>query len=179
MKPGLIYVGTDDGLVQYTADDGITWRKINSGLPPKWVSRVIASQHEEGTVFVALTGSREDDFGKYLYLSTDFGRSWISIASNLPSEPINVIREDPEEKNILYLGTDLGVYVSLDRGKSWFSLCNNLPTTPVHDLAVHPGERELVAGTHGRSVHVLTSAPSWPGAGIEFDFDGHIWYIDR
>jgi len=155
LKPGLIYVGTDDGLVQYTADDGITWRKINSGLPPKWVSRVVASQYEEGTVFVSLTGSREDDFGKYLYLSTDFGRSWISIASNLPSEPINVIREDPTIKNIFYLGTDLGVYVSLDRGKSWISLCNNLPTTPFHDLAVYPGGHELVAGTHGRSVYVL------------------------
>jgi photosystem II stability/assembly factor-like uncharacterized protein len=155
LKPGLIYVGTDDGLVQYTGDDGITWRKINPGLPKKWVSRIVASQHEEGTVFVSLTGSREDDFGKYLYLSTDFGRSWLSIASNLPSEPINVIREDPEGKKVLYLGTDLGVYVSLNRGKSWISLCNNLPTTPVHDLAVHPRERELVAGTHGRSVYVL------------------------
>ncbi|MEW6456684.1 MAG: glycosyl hydrolase [Acidobacteriota bacterium] len=155
IKPGLIYVGTDDGNVYITQNDGVTWTKINKGLPDKWVSRVVASRYEEGTVYVSLTGYRDDDFEKYLFMSTDFGKTWKSIASNLPSESINVIREDPRNKNILYAGTDLGIYISIDRGKTWNSLRNNLPTTPVHDLIVHPRDNELVIGTHGRSVFVL------------------------
>jgi len=155
LKPGLIYVGTDDGNLWVTKNDGATWTKIGEGLPKKWISRVVASQHEEGTVFVSLTGYRDDDFEKYLYMSEDYGKTWKSISGNLPSEPINVIREDPKSKDILYVGTEPGVYVSIDRGKNWFSLCNNLPTTPVHDMVVHPRDNELVIGTHGRSVYVL------------------------
>ncbi|MGQ9619273.1 MAG: VPS10 domain-containing protein [Candidatus Aminicenantia bacterium] len=155
LKPGLIYAGTDDGNLWVTKNDGVTWEIISSNLPKKWVSRVVASKYEEGTVFVSLTGYRDDDFEKYLYISTDFGKTWKSISEGLPSESINVIREDPEVKDILYLGTDLGVYVSINRGKSWYSLCGNLPTTPVHDLIVHPRDTELVIGTHGRSVYVI------------------------
>jgi len=155
IRPGLIYVGTDDGNVWVTKNDGVTWEKIDQGLPKKWVSRIEASKFEEGTVYVSFTGYRDDDFEKYLYMSTDYGKTWKSIANNLPSEPINVIKEDPQDKNILYVGTDLGIYVSIDRGKSWISLCNNLPTTPVYDLVIHPRDNELVIGTHGRSVWVL------------------------
>lgn len=155
LKPGLIYVGTDDGNLWVTQNDGASWTKIGQGLPRKWVSRVVASQYEEGTVFVSLTGYRDDDFERYLYMSKDYGKTWVSISGNLPSEPINVIREDPKSKEILYVGTEPGVYVSIDRGKTWHSLCNNLPTTPVHDLIVHPRDEELVIGTHGRSVFVL------------------------
>ncbi|MFC1782445.1 hypothetical protein ACFL02_02540 [Planctomycetota bacterium] len=155
LKQGLLYVGTEGGSIYLTRNDGENWTKIDEGLPDKWVSRVIASRWELGTVFVSMTGYREDDFEKYLYMSTDFGKTWSSIAGNLPSESINVIREDPTNKNILYVGTDLGVYVTLDRGKTWRSLCNNLPTTPVHDMVVHLRENELVIGTHGRSVFVL------------------------
>ena len=159
LQQGLIYAGTDDGNVQVTKDDGKNWTLVKSGLPPKWVSRVIASQHELGTVYVALTGYREDDFEKHVYMSTDFGKTWTSIAGNLPSEGINVIREDPRDKNILYIGTELGVYVTLDMGRTWHSLCNNLPTTPVHDLVIHPREFELVIATHGRSCFVLDVKP--------------------
>lgn len=155
LKAGLIYVGTDDGNVQVTRDDGISWTDIRAGLPDKWVSRVRASQHEIGTVYVSLTGYRDDDFEEYVYVSEDFGGTWKSISGNLPSESINVIAEDPRDKDILYVGTDLGIYTTLNRGKEWISLCNNLPTTPVHDLVVHPREYELVIGTHGRSVYVL------------------------
>jgi photosystem II stability/assembly factor-like uncharacterized protein len=155
----LLYAGTDDGQVHVTKDDGATWTKINKGLPDKWVTRLVASKYDEGTVFLSLTGYREDDFEKYLYMSTDFGKTWKSIASNLPSESINVIREDPSDKNILYVGTELGAYCSIDRGKSWHSLCNHLPTTAVHDIAVHPREGDLVVGTHGRSVFVLDTKP--------------------
>ena len=155
LAPGLIYAGTDDGNVHVTRDDGATWSKIRDGLPDRWVSRVVASRHELGTVYASLTGYRDDDFSTYLYRSVDSGRSWTSIAGNLPAESVNVVREDPRKKNILYVGTDLGVYTSIDRGASWHSLCASLPTTPVHDLVVHSRENELIAGTHGRSIFVL------------------------
>ena len=153
--PGLLYVGTDDGNVQLTRDDGQTWTKINEGLPDKWVSRVEVSPHDQARVYAALTGYREDDFRAYVFSSSDYGRTWISIAGNLPSESINVIREDPAVPGLLYVGTDLGAYVSLDHGQKWHSLGNHLPTTPVHDLFVHPRDHELICGTHGRSVFVL------------------------
>lgn len=155
LKVGLLYVGTDDGNVQVTRDDGFTWKKLSDSLPAKWVSRVAASKYEPGRVYVALTGYREDDFEKYLYASSDFGETWQSIAANLPCESINVIREDPVDENILYVGTDLGIYASLDRGERWHSLCNGLPTAAVHDIAIHPREHEMVIGTHGRSAFVL------------------------
>jgi hypothetical protein len=159
IKQGLIYVGTDDGNVQVTTDGGKSWTLIKSGLPPKWISRVVASRYEKGTVYVSLTGYREDDFEKYLYMSTDFGQTWSSIASNLPAESVNVVREDPKKEQILYVGTDMGVYVSINQGKSWHSLCNHLPTTPVHDLVIHPREDEMVIGTHGRSCFILDVKP--------------------
>ena len=155
LRPGLLYVGTDDGNVWVTRNDGVTWELTSKQFPKKWVSRVVASQYEEGTVYVSLTGYRDDDFEKYLFMSTDFGKTLKSIAGNLPTVPINVIREDAKNRNILYVGTDLGIYVSIDRGKFWYSICNNLPTTPVHDLVIHPRENELVIGTHGRSAFVL------------------------
>lgn len=155
LKQGVIYAGTDDGNLQVTKDDGMSWRLVSTGLPQKWVSRVTASQHEPATVFVSLTGYREDDFSNYLYMSEDFGATWKPISGNMPAEGINVIREDPRNKNILYAGTELGVYVTQDRGNTWHSLCNNLPTTPVHDMVIHPREYELVIGTHGRSCFVL------------------------
>ncbi|MCK4645641.1 MAG: hypothetical protein KAU46_05270 [Candidatus Aminicenantes bacterium] len=178
LKPGLIYVGTDDGYVHITQNDGVNWTKINKGLPDKWVSRVVASSHNLGTVYVSLTGYREDDFEKYLYRSTDYGQTWKSIAGNFPSEPINVIREDPHNKNILYIGTDHGgVYASLDAGKTWHSLCNNLPTTPVHDIAVHPRDNELVIGTHGRSAFILDIDPIQKFNEINVGKEAHLFDI--
>ncbi len=159
LVPGLLYAGTDDGNVHVTRDDGRHWTQINAGLPPKWVSRVAASQHEPATVYVSLTGYRDDDFSTYLYASTDYGCTWTSIAGNLPQESVNVVAEDPAESGVLYVGTDLGVYTSVDAGRTWHSLCNHLPTTPVHDLFVHPRENELVIGTHGRSIFVLDVKP--------------------
>ncbi len=155
LKAGLIYIGTDDGKVQVTKDDGRNWTDITADLPDKWVSRVTASRHDLDTAYVSLTGYRNDDFEKYLYMSQDSGKTWKSIVANLPAESINVIAEDPRDKDILYVGTDLGVYATIDGAKTWHSLCGNLPTTPVHDLLVHPRQYELVIGTHGRGVFVL------------------------
>ena len=154
-KVGLLYVGTDDGNIHVTADDGTNWTKISVDLPKKWVTRVAASMHDDRTVYATLTGYHEDDFSTYVFVSGDSGRTWKSIAANLPAESVNVIREDPDDADILYIGTDLGIYVSLDKGGRWQSLCSNLPTTAVHDIAIHQSERELVIGTHGRSAFVL------------------------
>jgi photosystem II stability/assembly factor-like uncharacterized protein len=123
------------------------------------VSRIVASAHEPGRVYLSQTGFREDDFSSYLFRSEDFGESWTDITMNLPEESVNVIQEDPLHPEILYVGTDLGVYVSGDGGGSWFSLSSTLPSTPVHDLDVHPREGELVIGTHGRSAFVLDLKP--------------------
>lgn len=155
LQQGLIYAGTDDGNLHLTRDDGKSWSLIRKNLPEKWCSRVVASQHDINRVYVTFTGFREDDFKAYVYKSEDQGKSWESIKANLPDEMINVIREDPNNPNTLFLGTDLGVYVSRDQGQSWNSLCNNLPTTPVYDLQVHARDRKLVIGTHGRSTFVL------------------------
>ena len=154
-KVGLLYVGTDDGNIHVTTDDGTSWTKISDDLPKKWVTRVAASMHDDRTVYATLTGYHEDDFSTYVFVSGDSGRTWKSIAANLPAESVNVIREDPDDADILYIGTDLGIYVSLDKGGRWQSLCSNLPTTSVHDIAIHQSERELVIGTHGRSAFVL------------------------
>ncbi len=157
---GLIWVGTDDGWVWVTDDGGVEWTDVSDGLPAdRWVSRVEASHHDEKVAYVSLNGYRDDDDTAYLYRTADLGRSWASIADGLPAEPINVVREDPVNEDVLYVGTDRGVYVSLDRGASWQGLGSELPNVPVHDLVVHPRERELVAGTHGRSVWVLDLLP--------------------
>lgn len=155
LKQGLVYAATDDGNVQVSKDGGKNWTLINNGLPKKWISRIRASQHNLNTVYVTLTGYREDDFEKYVYKSTDYGKTWKSIAGNLPSESINVITEDPRNSSVLYVGTDLGAYVTTDGGVSWNILSNGLPTVAVHDLVIQPRELELVAGTHGRSIYVL------------------------
>ncbi len=155
LTKGLLYAGTDDGQLHVSKDDGGTWVKIDEGLPDKWVSRVVASKYDAGTAFVSFTGYREDDFEAYLFLSSDFGATWRSIANNLPFEAINVIREDPFERDLLYVGTELGIYCSMDRGKTWHSLTHGLPTVAVHDIAVHPRDGDLVIGTHGRSAFVL------------------------
>lgn len=166
LQQGMIYVGTEGGSIWLTRDEGEEWRKVSEGLPEKWVSRVIASEHDIGTVYVSFTGFREDDFEAYLYASRDFGESWTSIRGNLPSESVNVIREDPHDAGVLYVGTDLGVYVSTDGGGTWHSLSVNLPTTPVHDLQIHRRDDELVIGTHGRSVFVLELEHVRPRFGV-------------
>jgi hypothetical protein len=145
--------------VWVTRNDGGQWTDVSAGLPRKWVTRVVASRHDVGTVYVSMTGYREDDVTAYLYRSTDFGATWRAISSNLPAESINVVAEDPKRPGLLYAGTDAGVYVSFNRGDAWLSLCADLPTTPVMDLVVHPREDEIVIATHGRSLFLLDARP--------------------
>jgi hypothetical protein len=156
LKFGLIYVGTDDGRVHVTRNGGEGWAEITDGLPyRKWVSRVTASAFDIGTVYLAQNGKRDDDFAAYLWKSTNFGKNWKDISNNIPCGPINVIREDPRNRNILYVGTDLGVYVSVDGAQHWHTLAKNLPTTYVHDLVIHPRDQILVCATHGRGMYAL------------------------
>ncbi len=166
LEKGLLFVGTDDGNVWMTADDGASWTAIHAGLPRKWVSRLEASAHDADRVYAALTGYREDDFRTYLFRSGDRGRTWESISQGLPSESVNVIREDPEKPGLLYIGTDQGgVHASADNGATWSSLSADLPPAAVHDLAVQRDEDELVAATHGRGVFTLDIAPVRETAG--------------
>lgn len=157
LRFGLIYVGTDDGRVHISKDGGYSFTNISKGLPEHlWVSRVISSAHDTATVFVSLNGYRWDDFSSYIFMSTDYGKNWKRIGLNLPSEPVNVIRDDPRNPDILYAGTDHGVYVSIDKGKTFMAFSRGLADAPVHDLVIHPRDKEIIIGTHGRSLYAAT-----------------------
>ena len=153
---GLIYVGTDDGNVQVSKDGGNSFTMISQKLPKGlYVSRVIASKYNVARVFVTLNGYRNDHFNAYVYQSDDYGTTWKQIMKDLPSEPVNVIKEDAVAEQVLYVGTDGGLYVSLDGGNSSMAWTKGLPASvPVHDLEIHPRDHEIVLGTHGRSLYV-------------------------
>ena len=157
---GLIYTGSDDGLVYITKNSGGSWSKISNSFPQDlWVSRVIASQHKKERVYVTLNGYRWDDFTSYVYRSDNYGTTWKDISSNVPDSPVNVIKEDPKNENLLYLGTDNGVYVSLNLGESWEAFNNGLTAVAVHDLVIQKEAKELVLGTHGRSLYKANIGP--------------------
>lgn len=151
-KFGQIYAGADDGSLKMTNDHGNTWTAIPTPAPNRWVTRVVASKHDRATVYVSQTGYRDDDYTPYLWKSTDNGKTWTSIASNLPPEFIYVIREDLDRKDWLYVGTNLGVFFTTDGGKNWIPLHGSIPRTPVHDLVIQPSMKELVIASHARSV---------------------------
>ncbi|MBK6267425.1 glycosyl hydrolase [Marivirga sp. S37H4] len=158
LKFGMVYVGTDDGNV-WRIMEGQSWTKINKKLPQGlWVSSIHASNHDPGTVYLSLTGYRNDNFQNYIYKSTDYGDTWKSISGDLPQESVNVIYQDPEVSNLLYLGTDHGTYVSFNDGINWQHL-GSIPNVANYDMIVHPRELELVIGTHGRSVYVVDAKP--------------------
>ena len=157
---GVIWVGTDDGKVQLTRDNGATWTDLTAavasagGPEDRYVSRVFASPHHAGSALVAKNGFRDDDFRPFLYRTTDFGATWTSLGGSLPDSPLNVVVQDRRNQNLLIVGNDVGVWVSIDAGVSWTRLEANLPAVPVHDLTVHPRENDLVLGTYGRGVFV-------------------------
>ena len=156
--PELIWVGTDDGNVQITRNGGATWTNVKpSGLPVEiWVSRVEPSHHDPGTCYVTFDNHRQGDFAAYVFKTSDYGRTWTDISANLNDKySVYVIREDPVNKNLLFVGTEEGVQASIDGGASWFELMAHLPTVAVHDLIIHPREGDLIAGTHGRSIWIL------------------------
>jgi len=185
---GLLYIGTDDGNIHISKDGGYTWQLISQTEDLKiknqksktadsrlithglWVSRVIASQYKEGRVYATLNGYRSDNFAPYLYVSDDYGISWKQLGKDLPNEPLNVIREDPKNDSILYVGSDGGLYVSFDAGNSFMMWDAGLPrSVPVHDIAIQKRENDIILGTHGRSLYVtklddvqkLKKDPDW------------------
>jgi hypothetical protein len=118
------------------------------------VSRVEASHHFPGTAYLSYTGLRNDDFRAFLYKTTDYGQTWTSIVGNLPAKAINVIREDPKNPNLLFVGADFGLFVSIDGGRTWTEMKGNMPTQPVYDLKIHEREGDLVVATHGRGIFI-------------------------
>jgi len=158
MRQGLLYVGTDDGVVSVSRDGGATWNRIMkfSGVPDQtYVSRVVASRFNEGTVYATMDNHRNNDFKPYILKSTDYGAHWTSISGNLPARgPVQVLREDLVEASLLFVGTEFGVFYSA-QPNSWTQLKYNIPTVAVHDIMVHPRERDLVIGTHGRGIYII------------------------
>lgn len=169
---GLLYCGTDDGNIWVSKDGGYEWDKINvfikkelppvkSKTPPPvfnaipaglWVSRVTASKFNEGTVYASLNGYRYDNFLPYLFVSNDYGATWSQIGNDLPHEPINVVKEDVKNANIIYVGTDNGLYVSINGGKNFMAFNGGLPRVAVHDIVIQERENDMVIATHGRSL---------------------------
>jgi photosystem II stability/assembly factor-like uncharacterized protein len=159
LRFGLLYAGTDDGRFWCTKDGGENWTELSDKkIPKRWVSRLVASKYDMATVYMTQTGRRDDDFQVYVWRSTDFGETWEDLSGNIPLGPINVIREDPVDEHILYVGTDLGVYISKDKGKT-YSILGDLPFAYVHDLKVHPRDNMLIIATHGRGMWVLDANP--------------------
>ena len=151
---GLIYAGSDDGLLHVTNNGGTSWQNISTSFPKDlWVSRVIASSHKKERVYVTLNGYRWDDFSTYIYISDDYGQTWKDISSNVPMSPVNVIKEDPINQNMLYLGTDNGAYVSFNKGETWQAFSKGLPAVAVHDLVIQKETNDLLLATHGRSIY--------------------------
>jgi photosystem II stability/assembly factor-like uncharacterized protein len=158
-KEDLLYVGTDDGLIQVTENGGGEWRKVEKfpGVPDRtYVSRLLASRHDVNTVYAAFDNHKNADFAPYLLKSTDAGKTWTSIAGNLPANgPVLAVAEDHVLPELLFAGTEFGLYFSRDGGKHWLRLKGGLPTIAVRDLAVQRQMDDLVVGTFGRGIYVL------------------------
>ena len=162
-KAGLLYVGTDDGRVHTTIDNGREWTELTDRLPVrKWISRVVPSAHVEATVYLTQRGREDDDFAPYVYKSTDYGKTFRSIASNLPAGSVNVIREDPRYASVLYVGTDFGAFISTNGGDRWEPLGGNLPSVQVSDLQFQARDTVIVIATYGRGMWVLDAASIRP-----------------
>ncbi len=153
---GVLWAGSDDGLIHISRDDGRTWKNVTPRAIPAWstISLIEASPHDPATAYVAVDRHRLDDFRPYLFKTSDHGRTWTNITRGIPEDDFcRAIREDPQRRGLLYAGTETGLYVSWDDGGSWHRLQANLPVVPIHDLVVK--DSDLVLGTHGRSFWVL------------------------
>lgn len=159
VQEGLLYVGTDDGLVQVSPDGGKTWKKHETfpGVPNRsFVARIVASSHDANTVYAAFEDHKDGDFRPYLLKSTDEGNNWSSIAANLPKRgSVLAFAEDPVDPNLLFAGTEFGLYFSIDGGKSWIQLTGNFPVISVHDLTIQKREGDLVVASFGRGFYIL------------------------
>ncbi len=159
LKAGLIYAGSDDGVIQVTEDDGRTWRKISSfpGVPAHtYVSDIYASRFDENVVYASFDGMKSDDFTPYVLKSTDKGKTWTSISSDLPGNgTVHTLEQDTERKDLLFAGTEFGIFFSINDGQNWTQLKAGIPTIAVRDLAIQERENDLVLATFGRGFYVL------------------------
>jgi photosystem II stability/assembly factor-like uncharacterized protein len=169
-RAGLLFAGTDDGNVWKSTNDGGTWENLTPKLLPMlpnggevYVSRIEASKFDTETFYVTFDNHRWGDFKPYLFVTNDGGKSFKSLVNNLPTgapgDFLHVVREDPHNRDLLFVGSSLGVYASIDRGKTWTKFTANLPSVPVYDLQIHPRDHELIAATHGRSFWIVDIAP--------------------
>jgi len=150
-----IYAGTDDGLVWRSDDNGANWTNISGTLPMRWVTRVVPDPYDPGTVYVTFSGLKWRDPQPHVFKSSDSGQNWSDISGNLPDAPVNAMAVDPENTSLLFVGTDVGAFVSFNGGQSWQILDKGMPAVVINDLKIHPESRELIAGTHGRSMYKL------------------------
>jgi photosystem II stability/assembly factor-like uncharacterized protein len=153
---GLLWVGTDDGLIQVTRDEGKTWTNVTPKDLPEWsrISQIEASPHDAATAYVAVDRHQSDDLRPYIYKTSDYGQTWTKLTNGIPDGSfVRAVREDPKKGGLLYAGTENGIYVSFNDGAEWRSLKLNLPTTPVHDLVIK--DNDLVVATHGRAFWIL------------------------
>jgi len=160
IKPGLVWVGTDDGNVQITKNGGAVWENVRQNVPGVpdgiWVSRIEASHFNEGTCYLTFDGHRSDNFKPYVFKTTDYGKTWTNISNNIPDgQPVYVIREDLKNRNLLFLGTEFGIFFSINGGKTWTDMKLNMPTVAFHDLLIHPRDNDLIAATHGRGIWIM------------------------
>ena len=159
LVPNVVWVGTNDGNVQVSRDGGTTFKNVVAnvkGVPKEThVSRVEPSHFDAGTCYVTFDGHRTDDHKPYVYVTRDYGATWTPISGNLPVGNVNVIREDPKNPNLLYLGTEYAFYISLNGGKEWKRFMTGLPTVRIDDILVHPRDNDLIVGTHGRSIWII------------------------
>lgn len=160
VKKGVIWIGTDDGRVQMTKDNGVTWinctEKIAAvgGPNDAYVERVFASTFKDGTAYICKSGYRSDNPSPMVFMTTDFGNTWKNISAGLPQQSVNVVIEDPKRPGLLYLGNNQGAYVSFDSGDHWIAFDGNIPTVPVKDIKVQSRENDLIIGTYGRGAFV-------------------------
>ena len=162
VRAGLIWTGSDDGLVQVTQDGGRTWSNVTPRGMPEWIqiNSIEASPHDPATAYFAATAYKTDDYKPYIYKTSDYGKTWTKIVNGIGNEAFTrVVREDPNRKGFLYAGTELGMYYSANDGGQWQSLQLNLSVVPITDLAVHKRDKDLVVATQGRSFYVLDNLP--------------------
>jgi photosystem II stability/assembly factor-like uncharacterized protein len=157
-RPNLLYAGTDDGNVQVSRD-GKQWVNVTANIPnlPKgiWVSEVVPSRFDEGTVYATFDGHRQNDFETYIYVSRDFGQTWQPANGNLKGQTVKTLTEDPKNPDLLYIGTETGPFVSIDRAKTWTRVKANLPTVRIDEIAIQPRDNAMVLATHGRALWIL------------------------